>query len=134
MSVTTEIFNACLARLATFDYSPSLPILWPGIDGDPPSTGIWLDVKLFPNEPRDLAWDNDSCHETFGFFQIRVYYRPGVGQIEPSEIADSLIDYFPKGFELGPVRVRKRGWQSPAVDDDDKLYIPVTIQWRGITE
>lgn len=134
MSVTTEILSACLAKLAAFDSSPAIPVAWPGIEFDSPSEGTWLEARLFPNEPRDLAWGDDSCHDMFGFFQINVYYRPGVGQVSPSQIADDLIAFFPKGLVLGPVRVRKRAWQSPAVTDEDKLFIPVTIPWRGITE
>jgi hypothetical protein len=131
---TTEILDACLDRLEEFDHSPPLPIAWPGIEIDPPEDGMWLDALNFPNQPRDLAWDNDSCHDTFGFFQVRVYYRPSVGQVVPSTVADLLIDHFPKGLVLGPVRVRQRPWQSPAVTLPDKLYIPVTIRWRGITQ
>lgn len=134
MSVTTEILEACLAHLAAFDVSPAIFVAWPGIEFDPPDTDIWLEARTFPNEPRDLAWNDDSRHEDRGFFQIRIFYRPGVGQVEPSQLADDLIDYFPKGLILGPVCVKKRGWQSPAVTDEDKLFIPVTISWMGITE
>lgn len=95
---------------------------------------MWLECKWFPNEPRDLAWDNASWHETLGFFQINVYYRPGRGQIDPSEVADALVAHFPKGLALGPVRVRKRAWPSPVVVDGDKSFIPVTVSWRGVTE
>lgn len=135
LSVATEILEACLARLADFaDQSPPVLVAWPGIEFNPPSTGRWLEARLFPNEPRDLAWDDNSCHDMFGFFQVNVYYRPGTGQVTPSQLADDIIAYFPKGLVLGPVRVEKRGWQSPAVTDEDKLFIPVTIRWRGITE
>jgi hypothetical protein len=132
--ITTEILEACLERLRDFDYSPPIPVAWPGVDLDPPEEGVWLDALNFPNQPRDLAWGDDSCHDTFGFFQVRVFFRPGVGQVVPSTIADLLIAFFPKGLALGPVRVRQRPWQSPLVTMPDKLYIPVTIPWRGITE
>lgn len=134
MSVTTEILEAFLARLKEYCVFPSVPVAWPGIDFNPPDTGMWLEARLFPNEPRDLAWQDDSRHEDRGFFQIRIFYRPGAGQLKPSQLADDLIAYFPKGLSLGPVCVKKRGWQSPAVTDEDKLFIPVTISWMGITE
>jgi len=128
---TTDILTACLGRLNTLTDAP--PIAWPGINFEPPSSGLWLEPVFFPNEPADLAWEDESCHEAIGFFQVGVYYRPGGGQVEPSQMADAIIAHFPKGLEIGPVRVRKRAWQSPAVTDDgSRLYIPVTIPWRGI--
>jgi hypothetical protein len=131
---TTDILEAAFQRLDSFSYSPQPEVLWPGIKTQPPESEIWLQPGLFPNEPDDIVWDIDACIDTRGFFQILVYFRPGQGQVEPSEIADALIAHFPKGLELGPVRVKKRPWQSPMVTEDaSKLYIPVTISYKGLT-
>jgi len=131
---TTDILDAALAKLETFTYAPQPEIMWPGIQGDPPESGIWLQVRFAPNEPYDIAWDDDACIDTRGHVRILVYFRPGQGQIVPSELADALIAFYPKGSSLGPVRVRKRPWQSPMVTEDaSKLYIPVTIPYMGLT-
>ena len=131
---TTAIIEAAFQLLETFSYLPQPPILYPGIQGEPPQTGMWLQPSVFPNEPDDIAWENDACVDTRGFFQILVYFRPGQGLIAPSELADALIAFFPKGSDLGPVRVRKRPWQSPAVTEDgSKLFIPVTVSYKGLT-
>jgi len=131
---TTAIVEAAFARLAAFEYDPQPEILWPGKQEKPPESGMWLEPRVFPNEPGDIAWDDDACVDTRGFFQILVYFRPGQGQIEPSELADALIAHFPKGQTLAAVRVRKRPWQSPMITpDSSKLYIPVTIPWKGLT-
>jgi hypothetical protein len=131
---TTDILEAAFQKLKAFVYSPAPEILWPGVNEDPPQSGMWLQPGFFPNEPEDIAWGDDSCVDTRGFFQILVYYRPGQGQEAPSEMADALIAFFPKGLALGPVRVRKRPWQSPAVTEDgSKLFIPVTIPYQGLT-
>jgi hypothetical protein len=131
---TTAILEAAFEKLELFVYSPQPEILWPGIQETPPGSGIWLQPRLFPNEPDDISWDNDSCVNTRGFFQILIYFRPGQGQIDPSEMADALIDFFPKGSDLGPVRIRKRPWQSPSVTEDaSKLFIPVTVPYMGLT-
>lgn len=131
---TTDILDAALAKLETFTYVPQPEILWPGIQAEPPDEGIWLQVRFAPNEPYDLAWDDDACVDTRGHLRILVYFRPGQGQIIPSELADALIAFYPKGSDLGPVRVRKRPWQSPMVTEDaSKLYIPVTIPYMGLT-
>jgi hypothetical protein len=131
---TTDILEAAFQKLASFVYSPAPEILWPGIQETPPESGMWLQPGFFPNEPEDMAWDDDACVDTRGFFQILIYFRPGQGLVAPSELADALIAFFPKGFELGPVRVRKRPWQSPAVTEDaSKLFIPVTVPYKGLT-
>ncbi len=131
---TTLILEAALQKLESFVHLPQPQILWPGIQETPPKNGMWLQPGFFPNEPDDLAWDNDACVDTRGFFQILVYFRPGQGPLDPSKLADTLIAFFPKGLDLGPVRVRKRPWQSPMVTEDaSKLYIPVTIPYKGLT-
>jgi hypothetical protein len=132
---TTDILQAAFQKLESFIHSPQPPIIYPGVKpADPPETGIWLQPGFFPNEPDDIAWDNDACLDTRGFFQILIYFRPGQGLIEPSELADALIAFFPKGSDLGPVRIRKRPWQSPAVTEDaSKLFIPVTVPYKGLT-
>ena len=129
---TTDILSACLARLALFVASPGYPVAWPGVHLDPPNTGYWLEPRFFPNEPTNYGWDDAACINAVGFFQVLVMYRPGGGQINASDIADDVIDYFAKGQVLGPVRVYKKPHQSPAVMLDDKSYIPVTIQYRGL--
>lgn len=131
---STNILVAAIDRLEAFVYAPQPPILWAGRQETPPNTGMWLQPKMFSNEPNDIAWDNDGCVDTRGFFQILVYFRPGQGQIAPSELADALIAWFPKGLDLGPVRVNKRPWQSPMITEDaSKLYIPVTVSYKGLT-
>ncbi len=133
---TTDILKAAFEKLEAFVYSPQPPILWPAVvrtEGTPES-GMWLQPRFFPNEPNDIAWDDSACVDTRGFIQILVYYRPGQGPVDPSELADALIAHFPKGTDLGPVRVRKRPWQSPAVtEDSSKLFIPVTVPYLGLT-
>jgi hypothetical protein len=130
---TTDIVQAAFEKLDSFEYEPQPEILWPGKQEKPPDSGMWLEPKVFPNEPDDIAWDNDSCVDTRGWFQILVYFRPGQGVLEPGVLADALIDFFPKGSALANVRVRKRPWQSPVVTDKDKLFIPVTIPYRELT-
>lgn len=133
---TTDIMTACFDHLDTFISVPQPAILWPGLQTEPPDADIWLQPGFFPNENVDRAWDNDACVETRGFFQILVYYRvrPDVGLIEPSRVADALIEHFPKGTVLSAVRVRKRPWQSPAITEDaSRAYIPVTVPYMGLT-
>ena len=130
--MSTSILTACLTQLQTLDYSPAPTILWPGLNQEPPQDGLWLEAGYFPNEPIDRTWNNDSCAEQRGFFQVLVGYRPGDGEIAPSELVDAVLDLFPKGTDLGGVVVTKQPTFSPAfADEGDKLFIPVTINYRG---
>ena len=97
----------------------------------PPATGIWWEAMMFPNEPVNLTTDNDTA-EHLGFFQVMVCYRPGVGVLMPIMNAEAIITALGKGTELGPVKVRQKPWLGPTVADEDYLFLPVTIPWRGI--
>lgn len=131
---TTDIMKAAFDKLVDFVYSPQPEIMWPGRQQDPPESGMWLQITPFPGKPINVAWGNDSCVDTRGFFRILVYFRPDQGLIAPSELADALIEFFPKGSDLGPVRVVERpGQDSMIVEDASKLYIPVTIPYLGLT-
>lgn len=130
---TAQIIEAAFERLTQFAFDPMPPIVWPGIASEPPNDGMWLEPELFPNEPINIAWDDESCVSTRGFFQILVHFRPGAATLEPTALADALCLHFPKGLDLGPVRVFKRAWQDAPVVESDDIYIPITIPYRGLT-
>ena len=132
---TTDILSAFLERLESFTHSPQPPILWPGIKSEPPESGIWLEAALFPGDPVNLSWDNDSANRLRGFCQVLVGYRPGVGEIVPSQVAQALLAHFAKGTQIGPVRVRQTGTRAPSfADEGARLFIPVTIPYLGIEQ
>jgi len=136
-STTTDIASDLLARLATLTLSPPLPVAWPGVHKTPPSNGMWLESRFIPGEGGDLVWGNATQKNTRGSLLVRVYYRPGTNtgqssQVAASEIADAVIDLFPKGMGIGAVRINKAAWQGPAVDLEGKSYIPVIVPYLGI--
>jgi len=133
--MSTTILQACFEHLQTLAYSPAPAVLWPGLNQEPPDTDLWLEPGFFPNEPVDDTWPNDSCAEQRGFFQVLVGYRPGAGEIAPSELADAVVALFSKGTDLGGVVVRKQPTRGPSfVDEGDKLLIPVTVYYRGFLD
>lgn len=130
--MSTNILLSCFQQLETLDYSPAPEILWPGLNQTPPDSGLWLEASFFPNEPLDRTWQADSCAEQRGFFQVLVGYRPGDGEVAPSELADAVLSLFPKGTDLNGVVVIKQPTRGPSfVDDGNKLFIPVTVNYRG---
>ena len=131
--MSTAIFEACLTRLRNFSYSPAPEILWPNKQEKPPQTGLWIEPGYFPNEPIDPGWENDSCVEERGFFQMLIGYRKNTGETAASELADALVAWFAKGTDLGGVVVKKRPTRGPAYVDEDKVFIPITVHYLGIT-
>lgn len=134
---TTDILEAFAIRLKALTLSPELPVAWPGLPKKPPSAGMWLETRFFPNEPGDLTWGDTAQTEITGFFQIFVYYRPGVntGQnslVDVLGVVDEILVHFPKGLPIDDANVRKGPWQGPAVDLEGKSFVPVTIPYRGI--
>lgn len=130
--MTTAILQGGIDHLKLLNLQQ--PIAWPDVNFNPPDSGMWVELNLFPNEPLDPVWDNDGCVVTRGFLQILVGYRPGMGRIQASNLADSIIAHFSKGTHLGPVRVLKKPWQSTPVIDSDKIFIPITISYRSLTK
>lgn len=129
MSTTDRLISFCEDLLAAY---PNTPIAWPGKPLNPPSTGLWLLVRHFPNETEDLSWGNDGPILVRGFFQVEVNYRHGPQGIFPaSELADTIIEEFGKGVPISDVFVEKTPWQSPEVVEDDRNFIPVTVPYYG---
>ena len=125
------------ARLTCFcdslrDAGLGVPITWPGVTLDPPSSGMWLLVRHFPNESEDLSWNNDGAILVRGFFQVEVNYRHSPQGIFPaSRLADTIIQEFGKGVQISDVFVEKTPWQSPEIVEDDRNFIPVTVPYYG---
>jgi hypothetical protein len=120
-------------HLKNFAYSPEVPVIPPNRGDQTPDAGLWLEASFFPNAPLNVTLDFNAIDEQLGFFQVLVCYRKDIGQVRPSELADAVIDWFPKGLEVGPVRVRQTPYQLPAVTEDgSRCYIAVTIPYRGL--
>jgi hypothetical protein len=135
MAKTTDVLKAFLTKVQTFanGESPSIKVAYPNVDFKPGSSSMWLEARYFPNESETVTWGNQEAHVAIGFLQVLVMYRTGVGQIAASELADKLITAFPKGTVISNVSVRRRPSQAPAVQLDDKAFIPITISYRGLT-
>lgn len=110
------------------------PTAWPNQRPDDvrPDTGLWLEVKWFPNEPGDIFWGNSAPVRRIGFFQIKVCARIGAG-LDLEDEAQRIIDSIQKGAELASVRVRKKPFMAPIVEEDDHIYVPVTVPYLGVS-
>lgn len=126
-----ELYEAFYKKV--YEIDPCFPVAYEGVDFTPPEDGIWLEPKIFNSEPISIVWDNNDTQVDFGFFQILVYFRPNAGSIEAAKMADKIALAFKKGTIVGSVTVEKTPHTTSVVADDDNLFIPVTIHYRGIT-
>ena len=130
MSTSTQRLTSFCDDLR--DLTLTAPVFFPGVEYTPPSSGMWLLVRHFPNENEDLAWDDEAPYLVRGFFQVEVNYRHNYKGIWPaSELADTIIAAFPKGAPIADVSVEKAPWQSPEIVEDGRNFIPVTIPYYG---
>ena len=125
-----QIRNALYAMLnnAALGY----PIAWPGFNFTPPSTGVWLQVDFFPNEGIDEGMADNSTVIPQGIFQIMVCSRPGEGVASINQAIGEVSAVFGKGSTIvGMVRVRRSPYESDRITQDDRMMIPLTIQYTG---
>lgn len=110
-----------------------VPIAWPGVEFVPPDNSPWIEARMFPNEPNDPFWDAPACVQAVGFFQVIVAVRPGNGVIDAYDLAQQVQNLFTKATPVADVIVSKT-WQSPDVEEDNRISIPVTIRYTGMVD
>lgn len=125
-----DIKSALFARLSSA--ALGYPIAWPGIDFTPPAVGHWLEVEFFPNEPLDQGLGYSSAEVPRGLFQISAASRPNDGVIGLGDVAQEIETLYPKGTTItGKARVVKHPYQMGSIKMDDRILIPVTIEYSG---
>lgn len=124
-------YDAFATMVGAFAATRSLPVAYPGVPFTPPTSGEWLEVRWFPNEPVEYGTANDGPRLHRGFGQVSVCYRPGRGIAPGEALAADVIEAFGKGTDIGPVRVYKQPWQTGPLVQDERISHPVTIPWEG---
>jgi hypothetical protein len=134
MTISTEakIAAALFARLTTL--TPALPIAWPNKSFTPPSDGKYLRVSDLPLPTRGISLANDGINEYGGLIQIDVMGPLNDGAEPATERAGAVIAHFKRGTRMdnGGVRVDVvTAYRSPALRDDPRWQVPVTITYRA---
>lgn len=106
-------------------------IAYPGVDFTPPDSGEWLEVRFLPNEGVDNGLGYSDSYVPQGIFQVSAATRPGNGVIQIGKVADDVAAVFPKGAGVGPVRVWRHPYQQQFVTMDDRVMIPVTVEYSA---
>lgn len=138
MSTTTTyaesiIPKLLLARMDTFDWSPSVRVAMPDVKFTPQGNETFLDVDFIPNETGDRALGAGDASRFEGFLQVTVAYVSGRGILAPHQLVGAVIEHFPKGLVLNGdgvrVRISRRGWASPSLEGADRIRIPISIPY-----
>jgi hypothetical protein len=130
-----DVYNLFAERVALFaaEYSPALPVSYPGVPFTPPAAGIWLELRWFPNASLTRGISDASPAVTLvGIGQVSVCDRPGAGLAGGLSTADAVVAWFAKGTTLGVARVEVQPWVSAVLSEPDRTVYPVTVRWRGV--
>lgn len=131
--VETKIAEALLARLAALVLSPPLPIAWPNLAFTPPA-GAYLQADHLQAPTVNLFLSNADPDMHVGLLQVTVVAPLNQGVIGAVEIAGSIANHFGKGTALDHeglrVRIEDRPSIAPALVDEDRLRVPVTVTYR----
>lgn len=135
MSVSATIRNALFSHLATL--SIGLPVAWPGEAYQPPA-GAYLKADWLPNRTSGDFMANDSTQEHMGLLQVTVMVPSGSNaQATATGHADSIATHFARGtvIDLSGLRVRidQPPSVAPAVIEQDRFGVPVTIRYRAFS-
>lgn len=130
MADAADIAAALLTRCSTLNVgSPALTIAYPDVAFTPPPSGKYLDVALFYNRP---LWEGLAAGKIDqGLLQITVVWPRHQGVIKPLAVADAVMAHFPKGLELGGVRITAEPYAASPLIEDSQVRVPVTIGWQA---
>lgn len=126
--------EALLAHMAELVLTPALPVAYPDIAFTPPA-GPYLRVYFIPNGTERLFIGNGEPNLHQGILQVTVVFPAGQGSIKPNGVAGAIADHFGEGTQLpitgGLIRIDKRPSIFPAMQDTDRIQIPVSINWTA---
>lgn len=135
-TIQSEIEAALFARVASFTYSPAIPVAWPNVSMNP-KPARYLRVNHIPNTSRRLFVGSSAPHQRLGLLQVDVFTPLNQGPSTATEIAGLVAAHFPADLRLttgSPLkvvgRVAKAADVGPALPDDTHLMTPVTVAYE----
>lgn len=129
MTIHATVWDDVCTKLSAFaaQLSPPLPIIFDGVEGKPPDSGLWLEAQLFPQRTRTYGLPDDGPFDYSGFVQVLVCQRPGAGIGAGLDIANEVVKTFKKGTVLADARVNTEPTQAPPLPSPNRINHAVTI-------
>lgn len=132
MSIWTEF----CAKIAAFaGGSPTIPVGYMGGDPfTPPAEGPWLYVKMEWGNSHFIGMEKGSNAYDRGRMSVYVYARQGQSLTMIQDIADQIMDMFPRTEAFGIAAVTDSPFIRGPLEDEDvgALHLTVVIPWMVI--
>jgi hypothetical protein len=134
VGVEAQITEALFTRLAALTLSPVLPVAYPDVVFTPPAIGNYLECAILRAATAGVgisAWDEHA-----GILQVTVVTKqfPAGGTKTPTQIADAVAAWFPRGTRLTNGSVQVDVYETPAIAapiaDAPYTRTPVSIRYR----
>lgn len=135
MSSFPKVMSALMQGFKTVnDSSLQLPVRWPNMKLEPPSTGGYATVDIVPSEPRVATLGQQGEDEHSGFMQVGLYYPLQDGHKAVIAAYEILRVFFVAGRFLtygdATVTVLRCG-MSPPRKQESAFTTFVTVYWRA---
>jgi hypothetical protein len=127
---TEAVMAALFARIMTLPNAP--PIAWPNVSFTRPADGRFLRVQFVPNATNRRFIGSDDPHQYLGLLQISAYDKLIWGEHSVRQAAGQVAAHFPTDLRLGEigVRITKRPNVSDMIIEEDRVQVPVMIEWE----
>lgn len=127
----SSIRAAFVTKLQAF---PSLPsVAWENVPFTPAAGVTYIQPFLLPGEPFQAEIGTNGINRHSGVYQISVFYPAGQGVAALNTLTADLCDHFKRGTSLaysGVTVTVQKAYPSPAMQETDRVHIPITIQFR----
>lgn len=133
MTIETSIENALFERVATLALNPALPVAWPNVSFQRPTTG-YVRVTHMPNTSQRLFIKSTAPHRRRGILQVDVFMPLNGGATKATENAGKVAEHFSTDLKLPKdglsVRITKAPDVAQAFSDETHWQVPVTITYE----
>lgn len=129
-----EIRNALETRLAAWATANSLTVLWEN-DDSPPVAESHIRPVMYPSPTANPSLGTQ--HKRYrGIFRIQCWLdKLNLGPAEVESVAESLVDYFPRGLQLTKgdvtVHIENTPSQSGISPESNHCVVSVEMVYRA---
>lgn len=128
MQTNSDIYQAFIDKINT-EFGGDFSISYEGYSFTPPASGVWLELKHFPNTGVDQSLASNTVLAQ-GIFQVTAKSRKEKGIMHIQNTCDLVAAEFPKNTVIaGTCRVSAVPYQSSPLTEDDRISVGLTIPY-----